>query len=88
MLYADAWHPGWEATVNGRRVPVRRGNLAYKAVQLEAGENVVRFRFRDPVRLAALRILHLNQILWVGALLWLFWRLIRGPKSRNFQAAA
>ena len=83
LLYADAWDPGWEAAVNGRPVPVRRGNLAYKAVPLEAGENLVEFRFRDPVRTIALRALHWNQILWLAALAWLAWRLLRRPKPRS-----
>jgi hypothetical protein len=45
LSYADVWHPLWHATVNGRAVPVLRAQLGYKAVPLEAGENIVRFHF-------------------------------------------
>jgi len=45
LSYADAWHPLWHATVNGRAVPVLRAQLGYKAVPLDAGENIVRFHF-------------------------------------------
>ena len=45
LVYADAWHPGWRAYVNGREVRIAQANLAFKAVQLEAGRNRVEFRF-------------------------------------------
>ncbi len=45
LMYADTWHPQWTAAVNGQRVPVLRANLAYKAVPLRPGHNLVRFSF-------------------------------------------
>lgn len=52
LVYDDAWHPDWHATVNGVATPVERANLAYKAVRLQAGRNVVDFRFRNGLRTA------------------------------------
>jgi hypothetical protein len=49
LVYADAWHPGWKATVDGRPVPVVRANLGFKAVQIESGMHDVRWQF-DPRR--------------------------------------
>ncbi len=49
LVYADAWHPDWKATVDGRTVPVVRANLGFKAVQIESGMHEVRWRF-DPRR--------------------------------------
>jgi hypothetical protein len=46
LVYADAFHPGWHATVNGRQVPVAEAYLAFKAVWVSAGRSVVRFTFR------------------------------------------
>jgi hypothetical protein len=52
LSYADVWHARWTATVNGGPVAVRRANLAYKAVPLREGENVVTFRFVPAPRAA------------------------------------
>ena len=45
VYYADAWHPDWRATVNGRAAPVLRANLAYKAVAVPSGDSTVVFEF-------------------------------------------
>lgn len=65
LYYSDAWHPDWTATVNGRQVPVSRAFLAYKAVPLYGGENLVEFRMVSPVRLWTFRVLAINAALWV-----------------------
>ena len=65
LYYADCWHPFWRATVNGRDVPVSKANLAYKAVPLIAGENIVHFSFHSmPVGLSLL-FLNWNSMAWV-----------------------
>ena len=46
LYYADCWHPFWRATVNGRNATIQKSNLAYKAVGLDEGENLVHFEFR------------------------------------------
>jgi hypothetical protein len=46
LVYADAFHPGWRATVDGRDVPIAEANLAFKAVRLPRGDHVVRFWFQ------------------------------------------
>jgi hypothetical protein len=45
MFYSDVWHPWWRATVNGVPAAVYQANVAYKAVRVEPGENVVHLRF-------------------------------------------
>lgn len=47
LVYADAYHPGWRAMVNGRPVPIAEANLAFKAVQVPEGQATVRFWFYD-----------------------------------------
>lgn len=47
LVYADAWHPGWNARVDGKAVSVRQANLGLKAVKLEAGTHDVEFMFVD-----------------------------------------
>ncbi len=65
LSYSDAWDPSWTAEVNGKPVTVERANLACKAVPLEAGENVVEFRFRSPLRRLCFALVGLNSLLWM-----------------------
>ena len=50
LYYADSYHPGWHATVDGETVPVAKANLAFKAVHIPAGEHEVQFVYRDGLR--------------------------------------
>jgi hypothetical protein len=68
VVLSDTFYPGWEATVNGRAAPVLRANQSFKAVQVEAGPNDVRFRFR-PRSLRWGAILSLLTLLLGGGIL-------------------
>jgi membrane protein YfhO len=46
LVFADAWFPGWEATVNGTRVKVRPANAWMRSVAVPAGKFLVEFRYR------------------------------------------
>ncbi|MCZ8316364.1 hypothetical protein [Phreatobacter sp.] len=45
LVLADAWHPWWTATVNGREVPIRRAFGIVRAVEVPAGLAEVTFTF-------------------------------------------
>ncbi len=45
FVYADSYHPGWHASVNGKKTTVYEANLAFKAIHLDQGKNKVRFAF-------------------------------------------
>ncbi len=77
MSYADVWHPSWRATVNGRPVPVYRANMAYKAVPLEPGENLVEFRFGSRLFSVLAALAALNAAVWLGAVAWMIRNLLR-----------
>ncbi|MBF0123149.1 MAG: hypothetical protein HQL21_07075 [Candidatus Omnitrophica bacterium] len=46
LVYADSYHPGWHATVNGVNQSISRAYLAFKAVPVK-GHSTVRFYFND-----------------------------------------
>ena len=71
MSYADVWHPSWLATVNGKDVPVHRANVAYKAVRLEPGENVVHFHFGSRWFSLLTLLFAINAAFWIGATAWI-----------------
>ncbi len=70
LILADAWYPGWEATVNSRPATIYRANVMFRALQVPAGESVVIFQFQPQLWSAALA---LGLAIWVivgGVWLW------------------
>jgi hypothetical protein len=54
LSLSDQYYPGWEATVNGVRTPILRGNAAFRLVRVPAGDSAVVFRYRPrSVRIGA-----------------------------------
>jgi hypothetical protein len=45
LVLADVWYPGWRCVVDGRPVPLYRGDYLFRAVELSEGEHSVVFRF-------------------------------------------
>lgn len=45
LYYADGYHPHWHADVNGKKTPVIRANIGFKAVLIPYGESEVTFQF-------------------------------------------
>ncbi len=49
LVYADAHHPDWRASVNGTMVPIEAAYGAFKAVQVPPGPSTVRLVFRPGI---------------------------------------
>ena len=45
LVLADAFYPGWQAAVDGGRVPVVRGNFLFRAIALEPGRHKVTLEY-------------------------------------------
>ncbi|RMG77278.1 MAG: hypothetical protein D6711_01990 [Chloroflexi bacterium] len=43
LVVSDAYYPGWKATVNDEERPILRANVMFRAIQIDAGKQVVRF---------------------------------------------
>ncbi|HEX6839828.1 MAG TPA: YfhO family protein, partial [Polyangia bacterium] len=61
-VVADAYFPGWSATVDGAPAPLLRANLAMRAVPLPPGDHTVELRYR-PAHLAAGAVVSLLALL-------------------------
>lgn len=48
LIYSDAYHPNWRATVNGKTVKIERAYLGFKAIHLDAGENNIKMMYGSP----------------------------------------
>lgn len=73
LYYADAFHPGWRAYVDGKRAEIARTNLAFKAVYLKEGKHAVRFVFWNGFQSLVGYFIALFSILFLiglGVFLW------------------
>jgi hypothetical protein len=46
LVWNEAFHPGWVATIDGRAAPVLRANLDFQGVAVPAGRHRVALRFQ------------------------------------------
>jgi hypothetical protein len=46
LVLADAYDPGWRATLDGRPAPVVRANVAFRGVRLPPGRHLVEMAYR------------------------------------------
>ncbi len=66
LVLLDTFYPGWQATVDGRRVPIAATNAAFRSVPVPAGRHEVRFEYRPAsVRWGA--VISIAALLLLGA---------------------
>jgi hypothetical protein len=72
LVLGDAWYPGWEVYVDGRKASIVRAYYALRAVGVPAGQHVVRFVYepaslRLGVALSAAAVVGLGALIVVAA---------------------
>lgn len=77
LVVSQAWFPGWEATVAGRRAPVLRVDGLVQGVPVPAGRHNVALRYRAPGLRAGAAISVLTLVLLMG---WLVMPLLARPR--------
>jgi uncharacterized membrane protein YfhO len=67
LFFSEVFYPGWEATVDGKKAEILRGNYLFRVVPLEAGTHEVKLRFVSwPFRTGAIvSLLALVLALWL-----------------------
>ena len=54
LVVADAWWPGWEATIDGAPTTTFPADVLVRAVRFPAGRHVLEMRYRPPEVLTGL----------------------------------
>jgi hypothetical protein len=69
LIMAEAWYPGWRATVNGMPVEVLPANVWMRAVRVPAGESRVEMHYVEPGLVLGAAI-SLGALLMLAAIGW------------------
>lgn len=71
LVLSEIYYPGWQATVDGKKVSILRGNFLLRVIPLEAGEHEVELRFTSwPFRVGGV----ISIVTLLGCACWV-WRL-------------
>ena len=80
LLTADAFYPGWKATIDGQPTQLYRVDYAIRGVVIPAGEHLVLFEYRPRSFYVGAAI----SVLSLGTLAWLIgFSLFRSSKSKR-----
>ena len=78
LVLSEIYYPGWEATVDGKKVPILRGNYLFRVVPLDRGTHEVQLNFVSwPFRMGAI----VSVFTLVCSLLFIVWKWKTGPPS-------
>jgi hypothetical protein len=82
LVVAEAWYPGWRATVNGVPTGVLPANVWMRAVRVPAGESRVNLYYVEPSLLRG-AVISLCALLVLVVIGWRGWRLERSACAPN-----
>jgi hypothetical protein len=46
LFMADTWYPGWIAAVDGIETPIYRADYAFRAIQVNGGQHIIKFEYQ------------------------------------------
>ncbi|PIS31765.1 hypothetical protein COT42_00020 [Candidatus Saganbacteria bacterium CG08_land_8_20_14_0_20_45_16] len=81
LFLSDWYYPGWQATVAGQPVVIRRANYMFRAIRVGPGRQTVEFVYRPASFIVGAAI---SLLTWLGMVFWLalgWWRLARAKES-------
>lgn len=82
LVLADAYYPGWKATVDGERVEVFPVNHAFRGILMPEGEHAIEFRYFPASFLIGL-VISVSALLISGAAaLYVLWRMTQTEKAQ------
>jgi hypothetical protein len=73
LVLADRWDKGWEAWLDGNRVPILRTNHAIRGVVVPAGNGTLEFRYSPAIFAWGLRLAGVAAAIllgWLGLITW------------------
>lgn len=80
VVIAQAHYPPWRALIGDREIPIRHANHAFQAIEVPAGQSVVRLVYRDRwFQIGAAS----SGVMFLGCLFLLRTRRSRNPRTAN-----
>jgi hypothetical protein len=73
LYYSEAWHPSWEAYVNGKPVQIILANLAFKSLFLDKGQSRVEFVFENKTSMFLQYSMAIIGVLFTASLMVFVW---------------
>ena len=70
LVLAETHYPGWAATVDGQPVPIHATNMAFRGVELDAGEHEILFAYQPAWLRPSLILAGLAFLLGLVAMVW------------------
>lgn len=70
LILSDTYYPGWSVSVDGKKEPIYRANMAFRAVFLRPGSHSVEFTYRPVGFMAGIAITGLTVLFVAGVLLF------------------
>ncbi len=80
LVVADAWLPGWTATLDGRPQPIHRVQHMLRGVALPAGTHRLRMTYEPEGWAAGLRWSRIAWVLWLAGAAWVAIAAVRGRR--------
>jgi hypothetical protein len=77
LVLAEAWYPGWHATINGVETPVYRADVMFRSIHIPEGDSTITFTFSPTAYPVAL---YIGGAAWLALfifVLFITWRKFR-----------